>query len=109
MLNAAGEADTDPWNTIGHRITGKFSQPPSVPSSLTVMPRLTSTRQIVSALALCLLSTARRVLAANNAPEQPQRAEKVNTFEIVGNSTVSAQQVTSRRPLLRFIWLTLQP
>ncbi|KAG1739248.1 glyoxal oxidase [Suillus lakei] len=54
---------------------------------------LTSSKQTVSELALCLLSAAGYVLAARNAPGQPKQAAKVNAFELVGNSIGSGQQV----------------
>lgn len=72
------------------------------------MPQLSSSKQTVSVLAFCILSAAGRVLA-DNAPGQPKQVEKLNGFEIVGNSVVSGEQVTARQPLLHLAWLTFDP
>ncbi|KAG1751354.1 glyoxal oxidase, partial [Suillus paluster] len=54
----------------------------------------TSSKQTASKLALCFLSAVGCVLTANNAPGQPKQVVKVNTFEIVGNSIGSGQQIS---------------
>jgi len=96
---------------IGILHSGELITSPSpFTSPLSAMHRLTFSKHAVSALAFYILSTTgERVLAANNAPGQPQQAQQLNGFEIIGNSVVSGQQVTARRSPLYYICLSFDP